>query len=311
MTPRGLTRLRIADLVVELPADLELPDEAVLEANLRPFTEESAGPADIVVGRVALPVDEVSLPEGSFRVDVNRAGGRADDDPVVKPYWLWDASFSIHVRGALASALEVVAGIHLGLAHLLPKRDGLLLHASAVRAAGSAFVFAGPAESGKSTAANGFTGGTLLADERVAVRCAAPGSQFTAHSSQRRSSTPTPTPTGESRTGTRWKGYPVPMWGGKYAPVASDVVPLAMVVAVRKNAPLAASVMTATAAMGVLARAVVHNHYDGMRAEWVLGVLARLATEVPVVELSYGLGESFADVLLGRAGTVRREEASC
>ena len=108
-----------------------------------------------------------------------------------------------------------------------------------------------------------------------------------------------------------WAAYPVPMWGGKYAPVAPDVVPLAMVVAVRKNAPLAASVMTATAGMGVLARAVVHNHYDGMRADSVLGVLARLATEVPVVELSYGLGESFADVLIGRAGTVRREEASC
>ncbi|MBI5486675.1 MAG: hypothetical protein HY905_05040 [Deltaproteobacteria bacterium] len=349
MTPQGLHRLRIADLVVELPADLELPDEAVLEANLRPFVAVSGpeeGAADIVVDCAAGPVDERELPQGAFRVDVNRVGATAADDPIVKTYWLWEGEGAeggedrltaetlrtlretlrkpgkkseapkIHVRGALKTALEVVAGIHLGLAHLLPKRDGLLLHASAVRAADSAFVFAGPAESGKSTAASGFSGGTVLADERVAVRAPSPqppfrpefaGSPFPVPCSPVSRPDPPPVPSIRSS----WLAYPVPMWGGKYSPVVADVVPLAMVVVVRKGAPLAASVLPAAAGMSRLARAVVHNHYDGARADWVLGILARLATEVPVVELSYGLGESFADVLVGRLDAARRGEASC
>ncbi|MBI5498913.1 MAG: hypothetical protein HY907_01610 [Deltaproteobacteria bacterium] len=332
MTPQGLGRLRVADLVVELPADLELPDAAVLEANLRPFAvgeragadpeEGAADEADIVVGRAAASLDGAALPKGAFRVDVNRVDARPVEDPIVKPFWIWEGAegredaetdrttaealralrgtrrepgrkpvaTTIHVRGALRTSLEVIAGIHLGLAHLLPKRDGLLLHASAVRAAGNAFVFAGPAESGKSTAAGGFSGGTVLADERVAVR-------------SMQCTSPAPTH--------GWRAYPVPMWGGKYQPVAADVVPLAMVVVVRKNAPLAASVLPAPAGMSRLARAVVHNHYDGARADAVLGTLARLATEVPVVELSYGLGEPFADVLVERWVAARRGEVSC
>jgi hypothetical protein len=272
MTLHGLTRLRIADLVIELPADLSVSDPEVLAANLGPFVDSSTAPPDIVVESGALPLGVVPSTADSFRVDVNRIQGLDIDHPTVKPYWLTETSSGIRVRGALKNALEVVAGIHLGLAHLLPKRDGLLLHASAARAAGWAFVFAGPAESGKSTAANRFDGGRVLADERVAVR----------------------------RAQNRWSAYPVPMWGGKYQPVSADVVPLAMLVVVRKNAPLAASALPATSGLTRLAPAVVHNHYDGARADRVLGALAALATEVPVVELAWGLGDSFAETLLGR-----------
>jgi hypothetical protein len=45
--------------------------------------------------------------------------------------------------------MAVVSAVHLGLAHRLPALGGLLLHASAVRAAGWAFVFPGPTETGK------------------------------------------------------------------------------------------------------------------------------------------------------------------
>jgi len=275
-TPRGLTRLRIADLIVRLPGDLDLPDADVLETHLRPFAWEGEGAADVVVERVALPPDEASLPPGSFRIDVNRLPGRPVDDPSVRPHWLTERDRSMLVRGACRTALEAIAAAHLGLAHALPARDGLMLHASAVNAAGWAFVFPGVAEAGKSTAASRFAGGTILTDERCAVR----------------------------RVDGRWTAYPVPMWGGKYKPVSSKPVPLAMLVVVRKNAPLAVRTLPTSTAIGRLAPAIVHNHYDGMKAERVLGALAQLATEVPVVELAYAPGDSFTEVLLSQAPAV-------
>ncbi len=269
MTPKGLSRLRIADLVVEIPEDLGLPDAGTLEEHLRPFAWEGEGRADVVVEAAA----GTGASAGTFSVDVTRVFARpGGEERSVLPYLCTEERSRLRVAGPLPDTMAVVSAVHVGLAHRLPACGGLLLHASAVRAAGWAFVFPGPAETGKTTAARGFRGGTVLTDERCAVR----------------------------RARDRWMAYPVPMWGGKYAPVASDVVPLAMVVVVRKNAALAATPMSGAAAISRVAPGIVHNSYDMVRAGRVLGVLTELATEVPVVELAYGLGDSFVEVLAGR-----------
>jgi hypothetical protein len=296
MTPQGLTRLRIADLIVELPADLDLPDVGILEEHLRPFAWAGQGEAEVVVvqhlepARPEVsepqasacggfgPADRIHAPRATFRVDVTRVMGRpGGEERSVLPYLCTEESSRLLVAGPLPDTMAVVSAVHLGLAHHLPRRGGLLLHASAVRASGWSFVFPGPTEAGKTTAAQGFHGGTVLTDERCAVR----------------------------QVGDRWLAFPVPMWGGKYAPVPAAVVPLAMVVVVRKNAALAATPLSRAVAVSRIAPGIVHNSYDVVRAGRVLGVLAELATEVPVVELAYGLGDSFAEVLAGRLHGVR------
>jgi hypothetical protein len=182
MTPQGLTRLRIADLVVEIPGDLELPDAGILEEHLRPFAWEGEGEAEVVVEgacrtRVGVSLRVVGEPRSagrlrsgrpgasapaspnrscSFQVDLMRFIGRpGGEERSVLPYRCTEEPSRLRVAGPLPDTMAVVSAVHMGLAHRLPARGGLLLHASAVRTAGWAFVFPGPAETGKSTAAKG------------------------------------------------------------------------------------------------------------------------------------------------------------
>ncbi len=277
-------RLRIGGLAISLPPALAVTDAANLAAHIGPFAVADSGPPDVVVLSDLDP--SADFPAGSFRIEVNRVLGGPDGDGdgrSVKPYDLAFANGGIAVRGPLDDAIGVVSAIHLGLAHLLPRRGGLMLHASAVRAAGVGFVFPGASGSGKTTAAEGFHGGEMLADERCIVRPEGAG-------------------WGGASTSTmgqgRWLLHAAPMWGGKYGPVVPAAVPLAAVVLVRKDAPLGVEVVPAAAAMTRLAPGVVQNRYDAAAAEAVLAVLAGLVAAVPVIEVSFRPGDRFSDVLV-------------
>lgn len=279
MTPEGLTRLKIGGLVVQLPVDLDVADPDLLERQLRPFAWKGLGRPDVVVDH--LPAEgRFQPPAGAFRVDVHRFIGGESNNPAIVPFWLMETSGEITVRGRLDRTLAVIGAVHLGMAHLLPSRDGLLLHASAVQAAGWGFVFPGPSGTGKSTAARSFRGGTVLSDEKCVVRRVRGG----------------------------WRVHPVPMWSWHYPPLPLKTCRLAMAVMVRKGGPVAVAAMAPTMAMAGIAPAVVHHHYDAARAGRVLDILARLVADVPVIDLAYGLGDEFAERLVshvpapGRAG---------
>ncbi|MDI7266746.1 MAG: hypothetical protein QME96_01980 [Myxococcota bacterium] len=272
-------RLRVGGLAISLPPALAVTDAANLAVHIGPFAVADSGPPDVVVRSDLDP--SADFPAGSFRIEVNRVLGGADGEGrSVKPYDLAFANGGIAVRGPLGDAISVVSAIHLGLAHLLPRRGGLMLHASAVRAAGVGFVFPGASGAGKTTAAEGFHGGEMLADERCIVRLEGAGTS----------------------TRERWMLHSAPMWGGKYGPVVSAAVPPAAVVLVRKDAQLGVEVVPAAAAMTRLAPGVVQNRYDAAAAEAVLAVLAGLVAAVPVIEVSFRPGDRFADALLRHVG---------
>jgi hypothetical protein len=82
--------------------------------------------------------------------------------------------------------------------------------------------------------------------------------------------------------------------------VAPADLPLAMVVLVRKRGPVSVRALAPAEAIGRLAPAVFHHRPDRAFSEGILEALAGLAGDVPVVELAYDLGDSFADVLVAR-----------
>ena len=283
MTRPGLTRLRIANLVVRLPDDLDVSDSDRLEANLAPFAWDGDDPPDVVV-RDADAFPPPASPLTEFPVDVIRVSGMGPAElRETRPHRVFIGRDSTTVSGRLDNTMAVVMAVHLGLAHHLPRLGGVMLHASAVTVGNRAFVFPGRSGVGKSTAAHGFPGAKMLAEDRCVLRPADGG----------------------------WQVHAVPVWAWRYGPAQRRDAWLAMLALVEKiSGPSVEHLPTGTA-VARLAPAVVHNHYDTDSAGRVLAVLGAIAAQVPAVELRYRVGESFADLLLARiANAPERAEAA-
>lgn len=271
MTSGPVRRFEIGGLSVLLPPYLEVTDGDLLDRHLAPFAAGGDGSPDVTLDLV--PGPRPDPPAAGFRVDVTRVTGPPEAASTSEAaVFVVEDGVGVRVVASARDAMDVVLALQVGLAHLLPRRGGLMLHASVVRAAGRGFVFPGPSGAGKTTAARRFSGGTVLSDERCVVR----------------------------RIDGAWGVGGVPMWGGNYEPAVPDVVPMGMIVLIRKSVPLGVASVSPADAAERLAASLVHYRYDAASSDRVIGALAMLVSEVPVAELSYGLGESFAPALLAR-----------
>jgi len=281
MTPQGLTHLRIADLSIALQGSLPALGQPAVLRTLLPFATDAVEVADIVVSE-ARPSGSLRSGEPGFPLDVERIlAPESEGRRATRRYWIDNSEHQTRVVGPLGDLWELVAGIHLGLAHALPRVGGVLLHASAVCGSEGTFVFPGSCGSGKTTAAHGFAGAEVLADDRCVIR----------------------------RTSTGWLACSIPLSAPMYSCILPAGIRIRLLAFVRKDASLSVVELPASrATTRLLSEAAFVGRGPG-DPQRVLDVLAGLVDQVPVVELSYRPGDRFWEALRtvrrnsGRGGT--------
>lgn len=270
MGANALRNLRIAGISVRLCESL--PDGIIrdIAGHLAPFVQPSGTIPDLRIqpASVGRSRHRGSCPRDLAMLVLDASGG-SKGKMRFDHLWLVERRGQLTVQGEMPDAHQVMMALHVGLARLLPRSDGLLLHASAVRYADRAFVFAGASGCGKTSAAAGFRGGDILADERVAVR----------------------------RVNRTWLACPIPMAGDKYQPVEPHEVPVGAVVVMRKHCDLRVRCLASGDAAVRIAPAIVHHRCDAAGSARVLHVLAGLLRDVGAVELCWRIGDCFGDLL--------------
>lgn len=244
-----------------------------LPRPLRPFLRAAAGAPAIEielehVPALALPAKWADHPQFSRR--------REDDVLVVERA---DAVGRIDLAAAPLRArfqvpddrYAIEACIRVALSVALPRRDALLLHASAVQWGGAARVFTGVSGAGKSTIAGllaDHPACARMADEMVILQRAAAG----------------------------WTLHVPPFYGiddlplGDHAPVAS--IELIRQAPAHQRTPLAPA-----AALRELLRHVVVYAAEPATTELVLALAERLVREVPCHRLEFARDPAVAGVL--------------
>ncbi len=149
--------------------------------------------------------------------------------------------------------------LRLLLASALPKRDGLLLHASGYADARGAILFAGESGAGKTTTALKLPHENVLSDDQIAVR----------------------------RVDGTWVAWSLPMVGRYGRPTESHHARLRTILLLRKSdgAPAVTSIRGADALVG-LARCVCRFEGHDSSAHGFLALVASLASEVDVATLA-------------------------
>jgi MoaA/NifB/PqqE/SkfB family radical SAM enzyme len=185
-------RYRIADLAVDVEADLPITD-GTFAPKFELFRSPANGDPDIVLRHhFALPdLEGLDLGREVFREPpwaIYRKGSSwiylmiSPDpaDPAIHRVMVFDDA---HTRGRIHSpsgdafraggleSLALLASDQLILARSLPAFGGAYLHAAGVDVDGQGLVFAGPSEAGKSTIVKLIGGrGRVLCDDRVIIR---------------------------------------------------------------------------------------------------------------------------------------------
>lgn len=76
----------------------------------------------------------------------------------------------IDVKVEKSDIWSVSAAVGLSLAAVLPRVNGILIHASGIELGGGGHIFVGPSGAGKSTIAENATGARIIHDDRIALR---------------------------------------------------------------------------------------------------------------------------------------------
>lgn len=282
MMGRPAVSLRMAGLRLALADGAQDVGADVLGGYVSSFRCRPCSRPDILIrlmNRQALEVVRGNPRSGAMLVDVGCfRGAKAGSAANRQRYLVLRDSGSLVIGGMLPDAVAVVGAIHVGLAVLLPERNGLLLHASAAGVDGRAIVFPGASGTGKSTACAAVPGAVKLGEDRCAL----------------------------VRRGSRWLVHSIPTWPGKYRAQPLAVMPCAGLVLVRKARPLAVRVPVLAEAASALLRSVVVAPGVAVSGERVLQLVMEVVGEVPCLELSYTLGQRFWPLLARRLGLSSR-----
>ncbi len=186
------------------------------------------------------------------------------------------------------SANSIEAIVRIGLSVTLPKRDGLLLHASAVVTANRAMVFAGKSGAGKSTIATLLADGdrdtapAKLADELIIVRAARAGAGENA---------------GTSDTSARvWRAHVTPFIGSEGLPHQRSF-PLEGIHFLAQASGHERMRMSRSDALRELLRHVLVYAAESETAARVLSTAAELTGTVPCYRLAFAKRPDVAAVL--------------
>ncbi len=151
----------------------------------------------------------------------------------------------------------------------LARREAVLLHACGAEVAGRGFVFAGHSGDGKTTLAGLLSreGTLLLSDERIAIR----------------------------KTERGFVAFGTP-WPGEGNVVSNGACPLQGMFVLKKAARHALGGSSPSLAPELIARAIVPYYLPDV-AERILGILAELASEVPLRELHFARAPGLTSLL--------------
>ena len=146
------------------------------------------------------------------------------------------------------------------LALYLPQRQGVILHAAAVRDAGRGYLFAGRSGAGKSTVARLLCDlAEVLSDELVAVR----------------------------RTPDGWQVYGTPFWGDFARAGANLHAPLHAIYLLKHAAQHRVEPLSRGDALRALLQCSLQFAEGAQVAEWMLNVVSALARDVPACRLHF------------------------
>jgi len=282
-TPRGVS-LRVAGLQILL-ADVSSPSDPLFSRpHLGGFLGSEPTPPGIVLRRAASvrPSSQPTLQgyrTGSgtrtrvtlgqfYRVRVNPDSRRPISMEVR------ERATRLDVVLPHTTYSDILTAILVGLAQELPRRSGLLLHASAARFGNGVVVFPGGSGAGKSTAAHSFPPDQVIADERTAIR----------HSGQ------------------GWYAWSVPLLSEKYGMVKPADGPLKLIGIIQKNRSPSVRRIPSTDAVRALLGAVLCHHLDEASADRVLGVIVNLVRVIPVYQVACRAGDSVAELLHSSLG---------
>ena len=144
------------------------------------------------------------------------------------------------------------------LALYLPQRDGVMIHASALRYGGRGYLFAGRSGAGKSTVARLLCNlAEVLSDELVAVR----------------------------RTAEGWQVYGTPFWGDFARAGANLHAPLQDIYLLKHAASHRLEALPRGDALRALLQCSLQFAEGAQVAEWMLNVVSALARDVPAYRL--------------------------
>lgn len=260
--------LSIADIALRL----ECADETFLHELLReryaPFVRPSGEqPGSRVILR-PLPVPPTRVRMESVKVRQAEGGWRFVYDTFVA-----DATPGVEYAevDCLRSVYAVDSFLRTLLALYLPQRDGVLIHASAVRDEAWGYVFAGRSEAGKTTVARLLADrAEVLSDEIVALR-RHPGG---------------------------WRVHGTPFWGDFARAGANLSAPLHAIYLLRHHIEHRVESLRRRDAMTDILQCSVQFAEGTQVAEWMLNVVTNLAQEVPVYRLYFLPDAGFWEIVV-------------
>lgn len=247
--------------IADIALRIECSDETFLQALLReryeafvltniqqPHVRITLHPKSTPPPRVRMESVKVRQAEGGWRfvydtfvADVTAEAGYAEVD-------------------CLSSVFAVDSFLRTLLALILPPRNGLLVHASAVRLGERGYVFAGRSGAGKTTVARLLVDrAEVLSDELVALR----------------------------RTLSEWRVYGTPFWGDFARAGVNLSAPLRAIYLLHQHREHRLETLSRRDAMAGILQCSLQFAEGVQIAEWMLNVVSRLVKDVPVYRLQF------------------------